>query len=77
MTARLRAGLPENGPRQAYLRAGYEVGADGVPEVTLFPLQDSSALKSFSEAGALIVRRPGAPALSAGDLVPILRLDDI
>ena len=77
VTARLCGELPENGPRQAYLRASYAPGPDGVPEVTPFPLQDSSALKSFSEAGALIVRPPDAPALVAGDAVPVLPLEDL
>ena len=77
VTARLCGELPENGPRQAYLRASYASGPDGVPEVTPFPLQDSSALKSFSEAGALIVRPPDASALVAGDPVPVLPLEDL
>ena len=77
VSARLQGELPENGPRQAYLRAGYGPGPDGLPEVTPMSLQDSSALKSFSEAGALIVRRPAAPAVSAGDSVPVLPLEDL
>ena len=77
VTARLCGELPENGPRQAYLRAGYEIGPDGLPEVTPYPLQDSSALKNLSEAGALIVRPPDAPALVAGDAVPVLPLENL
>ena len=77
VTARLQGDLPENGPRQAYLRAGYATSSDGVPEATPMPVQDSSALKSLSEAGALIVRPPGAPALVAGDLVPVLPLEGL
>lgn len=69
-TAPLTAPLPENGPRQDYVRA--VLGADGV---TPYPRQDSSMLAVLAEANALVVRPPHAAALSAGDVVDILPLD--
>ena len=44
---------------------------------TKLKMQDSSALKNLSEAGALIVRPPDAPALVAGDAVPVLPLENL
>ena len=64
--------VPEN-RRQDYLRSIF-VG-DG-PDRTIRPLgrQDSSMLKAFSDAHALIIRPPHAPAQTAGDNVPVLIL---
>ena len=69
----LAAPVPENDRRQDYLRSVF-VG-DG-PDCTIRPLgrQDSSMLKAFSDAHALIIRPPHAPALTAGDNVPALIL---
>ena len=64
-----------NDRRQDYLRAVF----DGSGEArTIRPLgrQDSSMLKAFSDAHALIIRPPHAPALQAGDNVPVLILPD-
>ena len=71
----LAAPVPENDRRQDYLR-GVFVG-DG-PGRTIRPLgrQDSSMLKAFSDADALIIRPPHAPALNAGDDVPVLILPE-
>jgi molybdopterin molybdotransferase len=37
--------------------------------------QDSSLLAPLAEADCLLVRPPNAPAIAAGDLVPVLALD--
>lgn len=74
-TARLAAALPENGPREHYMRAVSEPGPDGLPAVRPAVSQDSSLLRTLAEATALIVRAPGAPALPEGALVEIIPLD--
>jgi molybdopterin molybdotransferase len=72
--ARLIGTLPANGSRQDYLRAGCE-WRDGLLWARPFPHQDSAMLKIFSEADALIVRRPGAPPLDDGAAIEILDLN--
>jgi molybdopterin molybdotransferase len=66
--------LPENDRREDYLRARLSLNAAGQPVVDAFGKQDSSMLRLLSDADALIVRAPLAPALKAGTPVPILRL---
>ena len=74
-TLPLAAPVPENDRRQDYLRSIF-VG-DGLAR-TIRPLgrQDSSMLKAFSDAHALIIRPPHAPALPAGADVPVLILPE-
>lgn len=74
-TARLASPLPETGPREHWMRARLEHRADGVQAVTPFPDQDSSLVRVFSDADALLRRPAGAPALPADTPVQILRLD--
>jgi molybdopterin molybdotransferase len=74
-TARTRAPLAANGPRQHYMRAMLEPGSDGVPEATPARSQDSSLLSPLADAGCLIIRPPHAPAAPAGSIVTILPLD--
>jgi len=74
--ARAGAALPANDQRQDYLRASLERRGDGALVATAFKVQDSSMLSLLARSGALIVRRPHAPAVAAGDAVEILRLDD-
>lgn len=74
-TAGLGAALEKNGPRQHYMRATLETGADGSVLVTPVRSQDSSLLSPLSQADCLIVRIPDAPAAGVGDTVPILPLD--
>ena len=72
--ARLAGALAVNDARQDYLRARLEwrgVECWARP----FARQDSSQLKLFSEAEALIVRKPHAPSLSDGAAIEILALD--
>ncbi len=67
--------VPENGPRQHYMRAILSQGANGALEVTPARSQDSSLLTPLAQADCLIVRPPRAPAAKAGERVPILALD--
>jgi molybdopterin molybdotransferase len=71
-TAALTAGLPANGPRQHYIAARLEQGADGILRATALPATDSARLTGLAGADAFIVRTPGAAAAEAGTLVPVL-----
>jgi molybdopterin molybdotransferase len=68
--AKLTSALPACGNRTEFLRAV----ADG-DSVKTFPSQDSAKLSVLAKANALIRREMGSPALDAGSLVPMLRLD--
>ncbi|MCF3638637.1 molybdopterin molybdotransferase MoeA [Rhizobium sp. TRM95111] len=65
-TAVTETDLAENDKRQDYLRARLRRGADGALLATPFGKQDSSMMKTFARSECLILRRPHAPALSAG-----------
>jgi len=67
--APLAIALPPNGPRAHYMRARIDAG-----KVTPFASQDSALLRILSDANALIIRAPNAPASEAGDLVDVIRL---
>ena len=69
----LAAGLDANGPRQHYMLAVAEPGAP--PRVRALASQDSGRISSLVAANVMIVRPPGAPALSAGSAVEILPID--
>ncbi len=75
-TARLLKDLPANDSRQDYLRARLEF-RDGIWRAEPFTVQDSSMQRLFAHADGLIVRKPHAPAATAGDFVEVLPLDDI
>ena len=77
VTARLGAALPANDRRFDHLRARLGRAADGVPEATAFPVQDSSMLKTLARADALILRAPHAPAAEAGAMVEVIPLADL
>lgn len=69
------AALPANDERQDYVRVRITgIDAHGLPVVAPFPRQDSSMLRIFAEADALLVRPPGAPAAAVGAPVRIIRL---
>lgn len=72
-TAELAVDLPQNGPREHYMRATLETGAR-YPRVTPGRRQDSSLLTVLSHADALMIYPAGAGPLKAGALVDILRL---
>ncbi len=67
--------LEQNGPRQHYMRATYEPGANGETRVAPVRSQDSSLMSPLSQADCLIVRAPNAPAARSGETVEILPLD--
>ena len=72
--ARAGADLPANDLRADHLRARLAQDGDGTWIATPFPAQDSSQLRVFAEAEALIIRPPHAPPVRAGEPVPIMRL---
>jgi molybdopterin molybdotransferase len=74
MKARLASPLAANGPREDYIRAR-TIARDGETWVEAFPIQDSSMQSVMARADALIVRPIDAPALSAGESVPVLLMD--
>ncbi|MDB5525241.1 MAG: Molybdenum cofactor synthesis domain protein [Rhizobium sp.] len=69
--------LAKNDQRQDYLRASARLNADGRLDVTSYSKQDSSQMKIFANAGALIIRPPNAAALPAGAECKILQLRDV
>jgi molybdopterin molybdotransferase len=71
--ASLAAALPANDLRQDYIRAVVEATPDGL-QATPFGIQDSSMLKVFADANALIVREPFATAADAGAPCDVLML---
>lgn len=71
--ARLAAPLGAGGPRDHYMRARLEAGAD-LPLATPFAEQDSSMLSTLSAADALLVQPAHAPALAAGSVVEVMVL---
>ncbi len=73
-TARLHAALPANDKRQDYVRARLIETSDDMPVVESFGKQDSSMMRIFSQSDCLIMRPPNAPAVEAGDTVPVLLL---
>jgi molybdopterin molybdotransferase len=68
----LGVALEANGPRQHYLRAVSEWGADGGRLVRPLPSQDSSLVADLARADCLILRKPNAPAAGQGEKVQIL-----
>lgn len=72
--ARLGAPLGRNGPREHYMRAGLERDRDGALVATAFDDQDSSIIRLYAAADALVVRAPHAEACAAGENVDIVVL---
>jgi len=70
--ARTRTALAANGPRETYLRAGFETDADGQAWAKAALNQDSSLLSVFATANALIARPRDTPEISEGDVVDVL-----
>lgn len=71
--ARLGEAMAANDHRQDYVRASLIETGEGLV-ATPFQVQDSSMLRTFSDAGALIIRAPNAPASSRGDTCRVTRL---
>lgn len=74
--ARLLEALPANGGREHYLRARLCADADGQLCVRAFEKQDSSLLRVFASANALIRLPMDASAQSVGARVDVLTLGD-
>lgn len=72
--ARASVDLPANDARQDYMRATLSRDSTGALVASPVRSQDSSLLAQLAQADALMVRPPHAPALKAGDTVPVLRL---
>ena len=70
---RLLTALPANGPREHWMRARL-VSESKREAVEAFPDQDSSLVRIFSEADALLRRPPGASPAAAGEIVEVLPL---
>lgn len=71
-TARLAIPLDENDERQDYLRGTLANDETGDLLVIPFTRQDSSMLNMLAQADCLVVRPPHAPALAAGERVPVI-----
>jgi molybdopterin molybdotransferase len=67
--------LGVNGPREHYIRAVSEWGADGRRWVKPLPSQDSSLMAEFARADCLVVRAAYAPPAARGERVRIITLD--
>jgi molybdopterin molybdotransferase len=72
--ARLASPLPANNARQDYLRATIENSIDG-PLARAAERQESSMLRTLADCNALIVRAPGAPPASVGEMILYHALD--
>lgn len=76
-TASLGEALPQNGPREHYMRARLDLDHEGDLVATAFENQDSSVLRNFARADALIIRAPNAPPAPQGSPVEIVLLRTI
>jgi molybdopterin molybdotransferase len=65
-TAVLNGALPPTGPRTDHVRASRLAGT-----VTPIGRNDSAALLSLAQSGALIIRAPNSPEAKSGDMVDI------
>jgi molybdopterin molybdotransferase len=74
-TGRLAEPVSANDERQDYLRARLTHDGDGVPLLAPLPAQDSSLTRVLSEADALLIRPPHAPAGAAGGTCRYLPLE--
>jgi len=72
--AYLTTPLAQNDRRQDYLRAKLTEDNTGKKHVEMLGKQDSSMLRTFSQADALIIREPFAPPAQPGDMVTILTI---
>ncbi|WP_379070885.1 gephyrin-like molybdotransferase Glp [Mesorhizobium sp. UC74_2] len=71
--ARLATNMGANDRRQDYIRARVELDGDAL-RATPFGVQDSSMLRTLSEANGLIIRAPHAAAAEAGSICNVLML---
>jgi len=71
---RLAVAMSANDQREDYVRGEVSRGPDGNLLARPFTLQDSSVLSVLSNANALIIRPPHAPAAPAGSICRVLML---
>ncbi|HQT88261.1 MAG TPA: molybdopterin molybdotransferase MoeA [Acidiphilium sp.] len=72
--ARCTIALPANDHRADHLRATLARGPDGIWQVTPYTTQDSAMMRRLTNADALLLRAPHAPASDARALVDIINL---
>jgi molybdopterin molybdotransferase len=72
--ARLGSDLGANNFREDFIRARLSRDDTGAPLATPFKVQDSSMMSTLSAADCLIHRPPDAPAITAGEWVPVVML---
>lgn len=72
--AKLALPLPENGPRETYMRALAKLSPIGQLDVTPFPRQDSSLLSPLTQANVLIRLPVSSGPWETEDLIDILPL---
>lgn len=70
----LDGALGPNDLRRDYLR-GHLVARERQLHVMPFAKQDSSLMRTMAAANALVIRPEHAPAISAGEMVDVIRLD--
>lgn len=76
-TGYLTTPLAKNDTRQDYLRASISEDKTGKIHVEKLGKQDSSMLRIFTEADALIIRPPFAPPAEIGDAVEFLKIPNL
>ena len=72
--AKLTKALPDNGPRETYMRAYAKLTETGQLEVTPFPRQDSSLLTPLTKANVLIRLPKDSGPWNAAEIINILPL---
>ncbi|MEP3889856.1 MAG: molybdopterin molybdotransferase MoeA [Hellea sp.] len=72
--AQLTQPLPNNGPRETYMRALAKLSKTGQLDVTPFPRQDSSLLTPLTKANVLIRLPVNSGPWETGELIDILPL---
>ena len=70
----LDGALGPNDLRRDYLR-GHLMTRERQLHVMPFAKQDSSLMRTMAAANALVIRPEHAPAISAGEMVDVIRLD--
>ncbi|MDH4981410.1 gephyrin-like molybdotransferase Glp [Hyphomicrobium sp. D-2] len=74
-TAVLAGAIPENGPRQHYMRALLTPLPGELPRAAPLSSFDSAHITALATANALIVRAPCAKPAAAGEIVRVLPID--
>ncbi|MDV6331224.1 gephyrin-like molybdotransferase Glp [Asticcacaulis sp. 201] len=70
------AGLPANGPREAYLRALVLAGTKGGLTILPFSCQDSGNMRDFAITDGIIRRLANGAAINAGEMCECLLVND-